>query len=84
MPLEPLRQTPHSPPAALIPLWNSLWQLSQVRPFWNPAPFMPGFEPTEIIWLGFGLVLMGEKPGTGQDFHFVPIICPCLLCTPIT
>ena len=66
MPLEPLRQTLRSPPVSLIPLWNSLWQLSQVRPFWNPAPFMPGFEPTEIIWLGFGLVLMGEKPETGQ------------------
>lgn len=47
--------TPNIP----VPPWNSLWQLSQVSPFWNPAPFMPGFEPTEMIWLGFGLVLRG-------------------------
>lgn len=57
------RPLTHPQPNVPVPPWNSLWQLSQVRPFWNPAPFMPGFEPTEMIWLGFGLVLTGEGVG---------------------
>lgn len=53
MPPEPLRLLGQSRllthPQHPCPSWNSLWQLSQVKPFWNPAPFIPGFEPTEMI-----------------------------------
>lgn len=89
MPHEPLRflgrSGPLTPRPPVLP-WNSLWQLSQVRPFWNPAPFMPGFEPTEMIWLGFGFVLTGagrrrkEKDSRKRIYiHLVSIIIwPCL------
>lgn len=40
----------------------SLWQLSQLSPFWKPAaPFMPGLLPGAMIWLGLGLVLEVER-----------------------
>lgn len=40
----------------------SLWQLSQLRPFWKPAaPFMPGLLPGTMIWLGLGLVLQERE-----------------------
>lgn len=85
LPLEPLRvlgqSRPLPTPRIPGPPWHSLWQLSQVRPFWNPAPFMPGFEPTEMIWLGFGLVLIGAGVGRKEKnskktirFHLVSII----------
>lgn len=80
-PLELLRflgqSRPLPTPRIPGPPWNSLWQLSQVRPFWNPAPFMPGFEPTEMIWLGFGLVLIGAGVGRKEFKENNPFL-PCL------